>query len=272
MNHIKFVVAGALALLGVLVIGGYFADPAPQATDEKSASAGGTLRIGVDGTEPAYYKVDGVTKGFDYEMALGVAEGLGAKPEFVVMDFSDLFTALEAGEIDMIGAQVTETAERKQDFDFTAPYFVTYLSFLTPENSPIKKREDVNGKNIAVVEGTIHERYLDEQYENVNVIKAKDEDTAVKAIQDGKADAFFYDAPYTTPIIARWQDTFPLKEAIVYPADDAPIGFVMQKGDARKATIDGVLEEMILDGKWLKIKKEYFKEYPLSEVFKDKGA
>ena len=114
MNHIKFVVAGALALLGVLVIGGDFADPAPKATDEKSASAGGTLRIGVDGTEPAFYKVDGVTKGFDYEMALGVAEGLGAKPEFVVMDFSDLFTALEAGEIDMYGAQVTETAERSR--------------------------------------------------------------------------------------------------------------------------------------------------------------
>jgi ABC-type amino acid transport substrate-binding protein len=188
----------------------------------------------------------------------------------VVMDFSDLFTALEAGEIDMIGAQVTETAERKQDFDFTAPYFVTYLSFLTPEGSNIKSRDDVNGKNIAVVEGTIHERYLDEQYENVNVIKAKDEDSAVKAIETGEADAFFYDAPYTGPIISR--APIALKEAIVYPADDAPIGFVMQKGDERKETIDGVLEEMILDGKWLKIKKEYFKEYPLSEVFKDKGA
>lgn len=270
MNHIKFVVAGALALLGVLVIGGYFADPAPQATDEKSAAAGGTLRIGVDGTEPAFYKVDGVTKGFDYEMALGVAEGMGAKPEFVVMDFSDLFTALEAGEIDMIGAQVTETAERKKDFDFTAPYFVTYLSFLTPEDSTIKTRDDIDGKNIAVVEGTIHERYLAEQYEDVNIIKAKDEDSAVKAIETGKADAFFYDAPYTAPIIARAPIT--LKEAIVYPADDAPIGFVVQKGDARKDQIDDVLEQMILDGEWLKIKKEYFKEYPLSDVFKDKGV
>ncbi|MFE6649412.1 substrate-binding periplasmic protein [Nocardioides sp. NPDC057772] len=270
MNHIKFVVAGALALLGVLVIGGYFADPAPKATDQESAAVGGTLRIGVDGTEPAYYKVDGVTKGFDYEMALGVAEGMGAKPEFVVMEFGDLFTALEAGEIDMIGAQVTETAERKQDFDFTAPYFVTYLSFLTPEDSTIAKRDDIDGKNIAVVEGTIHERYLDEQYQDVTVVKAKDEDSAVKAIQDGKADAFFYDAPYTAPIIQR--SPIPLKEAIVYPADDAPIGFVMQKGDARKDQVDEVLEQMILDGEWLKIKKEYFKEYPLSEVFKDKGA
>ncbi|GGU18292.1 substrate-binding periplasmic protein [Nocardioides albus] len=270
MNHIKLVVAGALALLGVLVIGGYLADPAPQATDQESAAAGGTLRIGVDGTKPAYYKVDGVTKGFDYEMALGVAEGMGATPEFKVMDFNELFTALEAGEIDMIGAQVTETAERKQDFAFTAPYFVTYLSFLTPEDSTIKDRDDINGRNIAVVEGTIHERYLAEQYENVNVIKAKDEDGAVKAIQTGKADAFFYDAPYTTPIIDR--APIPLKSAIVYAADDAPISFVMKKGDPRKKQIDGILEQMILDGDWLKLKKVYFKEYPLSEVFKDKGA
>ncbi|MBC7277025.1 ABC transporter substrate-binding protein [Nocardioides sp.] len=271
MNHIKFVVAGALALLGVLVIGGYLADPAPQATDRASAAAaGGTLRIGVDGTEPAYFKVDGVTKGFDYEMALGVAEGLGAKPEFKIMPFSDLFTALEAGEIDVIGSQVTETAERKQDYDFTTPYFVTYLSFLTPEDSTIKKRGDIDGKNVAVVDGTIHERYLAEQYEDVNVIKAKDEDGAIQAIASGKADAFFYDAPYTAPIIKR--APIALKESIVYPADDAPIGFVMQKDDPRKEQIDGILEQMILDGEWLKLKKTYFKEYPLSEVFKDKGA
>lgn len=270
MNQIKYVVAGAMALLLAMVIGGYFADPAPKATDKESAAAGGTLRIGVDGTEPAFYKVDGVTKGFDYEMALGVAEGLGSKPEFVVMDFSDLFTALQAGEIDMIGAQVTETAERKKDFDFTAPYFVTYLSFLTPENSTIKKRDDINGKSIAVVEGTIHERYLTEQYEDVDVVKAPDEDSAVKAIETGKADAFFYDAPYTAPIISR--APIPLKEAIVYPADDAPIGFVIKKGDERKKAMDDVLEQMILNGDWLKIKKEYFKEYPLSDVFKDKGV
>ena len=270
MNNIKFVVAGALALLGILVVGGQLADPASKATAAASASAGGTLRIGVDGTEPAFYKVDGVAKGFDYEMGLGVAESLGMKPEFVVMGFGELFPALEAGKIDVIGAQVTETPERKQDFDFTAPYFVTYLSFLTPEGSDIKERSDVNGKSIAVVDGTIHERYLTEDYKDVDVVKAKDEDAAVKAVQSGKADAFFYDAPYTAPIIKR--APIRLKEAIVYPADDAPIGFVMQKGDNRKAQIDKALEEMILDGEWLKIKKEYFREYPLSEVFKDKGA
>ncbi|MGH3353124.1 MAG: substrate-binding periplasmic protein [Nocardioides sp.] len=270
MNQIKYVIAGALALLVALVLGGQLSDPAPNATDKESAAAGGTLRIGVDGTEPAYYKVDGVTKGFDYEMALGVAESMGAKPEFEVMDFNELFPALATGKIDMIGAQVTETAERKQDFDFTAPYFVTYLSFLTPEGTAIKTRGDVNGKNVAVVEGTIHERYLAEQYENVNIVKAKDEDAAVDAIQSGEADAFFYDAPYTAPIIKR--APIKLKESIVYPADDAPIGFVMQKNDPRKAQIDQALEDMILNGDWLKIKKEYFKEYPLSEVFKDKGA
>ena len=39
MNHIKFVVAGALALLGVLVIGGYLADrnarPGQHVRDER---------------------------------------------------------------------------------------------------------------------------------------------------------------------------------------------------------------------------------------------
>lgn len=270
MSQTKFVVAGALALLGAIVFSGRLSDPAPPATDEASAAAGDTLRIGVDSAEPAYYKADGVTKGFDYQMARSVAEGMGAEPEFVEMEFNELFPALEAGKIDMIGAQVTKTEEAERKYDFSAPYFVTYVSFLAPKGANIKSRDDINGKRVAVVEGTVQERYLEEQYENVTVIKTPNADAAVRSMGRGEADAFFYGAPYSRSIIKS--APIPLTEPIVYQAENAPIGFVVREGDERKEQIDGVIEDMVLTGEWVKIKTDYFEAAPLSEVFREKGV
>ena len=272
MNQIKLVVAGAVATLCAIAFSGLFSHPAPRATDKASAAVGSssTLRIGVESTEPVYYQSGGATKGFDYEMARSVAEGMGLEPEFVAMDFNELFPALRAGKIDMIGAQVTKTSDLERDFDFSAPYFSTYVAFLTPEASTIRTRRDVNGKRIAVVDGAIQESYLRDKYHDVEVVKAPTVNAAVELIERGEADAMFHGAPYARSII----DGAPivLEEPIVYPVDDAPIGFVLRSGDPRKEQIDGVLKDMVLSGEWLKIKTAYFEADPLSDVFGDKGA
>ncbi|OIJ28047.1 hypothetical protein UG56_004945 [Nocardioides luteus] len=276
MNHTKLVVAtaGTLALLGAVIFGGQLANPAPtttkQATDRASASVGGTLRIGVTSAEPAYYKADGVTKGFDYEMARGVADQMGTEPEFVEMELNKLFPALKAGKIDMIGAQVTKTTDLERDFDFSAPYFETYVSFLVPNNSTIHTRGDVHGKTIAVVAGTIQERYLQDQYQQVDIVKAPDAAAAVEMIGRGEADVFCSGAPYVESIIKR--APIALNEPIRYRAKQAPIGFVIRSGDPRKEQIDAAIEDMIRSGEWLKIKTTYFEPDPLAEMFQEKGA
>ncbi|MFE6507977.1 substrate-binding periplasmic protein [Nocardioides sp. NPDC057767] len=272
MNQIKLVVAGAVVLLAAIAFSGHFSDPAPSATGKASAAAASsnTLRIGVDSTEPVYYQSGGETLGFDYEMARSVAEGMGVEPEFVAMDFNELFPALRAGKIDMIGAQVTKTSALEREFDFSAPYFSTYVAFLTPEGSPIRTRRDVDGKKIAVVGGAIQESYLRDTYHDVEIVRAPKVGAAVEMIERGEADALFHGAPYARSII----DSAPivLEEPIVYQVDDAPIGFVIRSGDQRKAQIDEVLKDMVLSGEWLKIKTAYFEADPLSDVFRDKGA
>lgn len=270
MNQIKFIVACALTLLGAIVVSGYISDPAPPATGKTSAAVGGdTLRIGVESTEPVYYESDGTTKGFDYEMARGVAEGMGLEPEFVPMDFSELFPALRAGKIDMIGAQVTTTSGLEREFDFSAPYFSTYVAFLTPEGSTIQTRGDIDGKKIAVVDGAIQGSYLKDKYHDVEIVRAPNVGAAVELIERGQADALFHGAPYAQSIING--APIVLEEPIVYPVDNAPIGFVIRSGDQRKEQIDEVLKDMVLSGEWLKIKTAYFEADPLADVFRDKG-
>ncbi|MBC7278302.1 ABC transporter substrate-binding protein [Nocardioides sp.] len=271
MNRIKLVIASAVTLLGAIAFTGHFSHSAPTATGEASAAVGGgTLRIGVDSTEPVYYQSGGATKGFDYEMAHSVAEGMGVEPEFVAMDFDELFPALRAGKIDMIGAQVTNTSELEREFDFSAPYFSTYVAFLTPEGSTIRTRGDVNGKKVAVVDGAIQGAYLEQKYHDVDIIKAPNVGAAIELIGLGEADALFHGAPYAQSIIKG--APIALEEPIVYPVKDAPIGFVLRSGDQRKEQIDEVLSDMVLSGEWLRIKTAYFEADPLSDVFRDKGS
>ncbi|NYI79225.1 substrate-binding periplasmic protein [Nocardioides panzhihuensis] len=270
MKSLKFILAGAVTLLVILIVVSNTVETTGPAAKRSSAADDGQIKIGVLNSAPVYYTQGSVAKGFDYEVALGVTESLGIKPSFVPMDFADLFTALDAGEIDMIASQVSVTEEREKAYDFSHPYFVTYLSFTTPKNSPIKKLKDVNGTRVAIVEGTAQESILKARFPKAEIVKRKNEAAALEAVAAGKADSFFYDAPFTEGLIKN--APIPMEERIVFPSDKAPIAFVFRTGDGLKEQANDAIDEMIVKGDWLRIKTDYFREYPLSELFREQGV
>lgn len=271
MKSLKFILAGAVTLLVILIVVSNTVEPGnPSAAKRSSAADDGSLKIGVLDSAPVYYNQGGSAKGFDYEMALGVTKSLGIKPSFVPMDFADLFKALDEGEIDMIASQVSVTEEREEAYDFSHPYFVTYLSFTTPKSSPIKKLKDINGSRVAIVDGTAQESILKNRFPKAEIVKRKNEKAALEAVAAGKADSFFYDAPFTDGLIKH--APVPMEERIVFPSDKAPIAFVFRKGDRLRDQANAAIDEMIVDGTWLRIKTDYFREYPLSELFREQGV
>lgn len=84
--------------------------------------AHGVLRIGF-AVEPPYATVDaaGRVGGESPSVARVVAERLGLRPEFVLMDFDDLIPALRAGRIDLIAAGMFVTPQRARQVRFTRP-------------------------------------------------------------------------------------------------------------------------------------------------------
>lgn len=271
MKSLKFILAGAVTLLVILVVVSNTVEPgSPSSAKRSSAADDGKLRVGVLDSAPVYYTEGSKPKGFDYEMALEVADTVGITPEFVPMDFADLFSALDEGKIDMIASQVSVTPEREAAYDFSHPYFVTYLSFTTPKTSPIKKLKDIDGTRVAIVDGTAQESILKARFPKAEIVKRKNEAAAVQAVAEGKADSFFYDAPFTEGLIKH--APVPMEERIVFPSDKAPISFVFRKGDGLQDQADSALDDMIINGTWLRIKTEYFREYPLSELFREQGV
>ncbi len=97
--------------------------------------SGGVLRFGTAATNEPFSFVDGSQQvvGMDVEFAARVAAKLNRKLEVVNMDFGAMIPALIAGKVDMIGACITITDERKKSVLFSAPYYTGGISALVRE-------------------------------------------------------------------------------------------------------------------------------------------
>jgi polar amino acid transport system substrate-binding protein len=106
--------------------------PGPMPALPAGDGSGGVLRFGTAPvTEPFSY-VDGTqaVTGLDVEIAKRVAARLNKRLEVVSMDFGGMIPALIATKVDMIGACITITDERKKSVLFSEPYYKGGISAL----------------------------------------------------------------------------------------------------------------------------------------------
>jgi polar amino acid transport system substrate-binding protein len=92
----------------------------------------GVLRFGTAAVTEPFSFVDASRQvvGLDVEFAARTAAKLGRRLEIVNMDFGAMIPALIAGKVDMIGACITITAERRKSVLFSDTYYVGGISAL----------------------------------------------------------------------------------------------------------------------------------------------
>ena len=71
---------------------------------------------------PYVAMIRGEFNGFDIELIRRFAHHAGYEPDFMVMEFSALVTALAAGKVEMIADGIAITEERLRQIDFSDPY------------------------------------------------------------------------------------------------------------------------------------------------------
>ena len=86
------------------------------------------LRVGIKEAIPfSMRQADGTWTGISVELWQTLADQLGYHYEFVELPLDQLFTQLEAGEIDLAVAALTITHDREKRVDFSHAYFNTGL-------------------------------------------------------------------------------------------------------------------------------------------------
>ncbi|MCR4789884.1 MAG: transporter substrate-binding domain-containing protein [Treponemataceae bacterium] len=84
------------------------------------------IKLGTNAAFPPFEYVEGKdVVGFDITMGEKIAKDMGVKLEVIDMAFDSLIPAVQSGAIDFVAAGMSVTEERKQNVDFSEPYFAS---------------------------------------------------------------------------------------------------------------------------------------------------
>jgi len=220
----------------------------------------GKLIAGVKTDFPPFGYVDssGKNLGFDVDVAHLFAKALfddENKVELVAVTSGNRIPFLQSGKIDIIIASVTVTDERRQVVEFSEPYFMSGGLLLVPKNSSIKGVEDLAGKTVAVIQGAIQDKDIEQLAPKADRVKFGKVSEAVLAVKGGRADAFSQDDILILTLAKENPDLKPVGK----PFTPRPYGIAVRKGDVEFIKwVDGQLDKMKKDGTYDKLWKKYF--------------
>lgn len=151
------------------------------------ASEKKTLVVGTNAEFPPFEYVnnDGEVDGFDVALIYAIGEKIGYDIEFINMEFKSLVASVQTGNLDASIAGMTVTEERKESVDFTDPYYEAVQYIVVKKDSKVKSLNDLNGKKVAVQEGTTGDILVTPGDDNEVITDTK---TTVKRFKKG-ADA-----------------------------------------------------------------------------------
>lgn len=223
-------------------------------------SAKDELKVGISPDYPPFeYMENGKITGFDYDVMVALASEIGAKIEFVPMNFDGLLSSLSVGKVDMVISGMTKTKERAKKVDFTIPYYksVSYFVKLKSNNS-IKTKEDLSGKKVAAQIGSI-------QADSVNKIKgvkpmiSQDVMVFVMGTLNGKVDAFLLDEAVAKDYVKKYED-FEIFDKIVYENTGKAIA-VKKGNDELVKKLDEAIKKLEQNDTIKNIAQKYNMEY-----------
>ncbi len=225
----------------------------------------GELTVGTTGHYPPFTvkDKDGNYMGFDMDLARMISKAMGVELKIVQMPISDLFGAVQKGQIDIALAGLTITPKRNLRVIFIGPYYVTGQSILAGKSvvASVKGPEDINKPSfkLVVTKGTTSEAVAKAMAPKANIISVKDMETAFDMVIHHKAQALMADEPFCVVMAFRHQDK---QLAVSSPFTFEPLGVAMPQTDLLWINwVDNFLMNLNATGK-LKELKEYWLSNP----------
>ncbi len=254
---------------GLLVTSMLFALTACKGNTESVAAIkkDGVLKVGCKQDvlnfgylNPETNSYEGLEIDIAYEIAAEIfdcsVEEAKDKVEFTGVNATTRGPLLDNGEIDVVLATFTITEERKQSWNFSAPYYTDAVGFLVLKDSGIQTTEDLEGKvigvsNAATTKDAVTE-YLGGKEINVTFKEFDTYPNIKVALSSGNIDVFSVDRG----ILSSYADdtTFMLEDRFKEQDYGAAT-----KLDNKELTelVDKVIKDMIADGRMDEYKEKY---------------
>ena len=148
--------------------------------------------------------------GYDVMMAKLVAESMGKELEIVKLDWDALVPAVMSGDVDMVIAGQSITAERLEMVDFSDPYYYASIVTLTKADSAYASAAsvaDLAGATCTSQLGTIWYDICLPQIPEANILNAQETAPAMLvALDSGAVDLVVTDMPTAMAAVAVYGD------------------------------------------------------------------
>lgn len=153
-----------------------------------------TLRVGVYKNSPKVdIGVNGKAEGLFVDIIEAIAQREGWTIEYVPGTWGEGLDRLASGQIDLM-SDVAKTSERERLYRFhVEPVLSSSNQVYTHRGSSVRSLLDLDGKRIAILEGSVQEESLRQMLAGFSLsatpVPKKDFDAAFKAVAEGEADA-----------------------------------------------------------------------------------
>lgn len=208
---------------------------------------------------PAESIVNGSAAGYDIDIANAVAKQLGSSAQIKTTGFDVIISALKQKKCNAIISSMTITPDRSKQVDFV-PYVNVGAFLMVKKGNPshISTLASLSGKAAAVESATTELAGLQAENKKLQAagkpqitIKSYPADTsAAAAIQAGKVDAYFADAP---PVLYYIRTTHGKFETAGKQLETAPEGIATRKGDPLGHQISTAVKALYSNGDMQKI-------------------
>lgn len=229
----KRIVISLIALACLLPFAGHCRAQSPSTLARIQKN--GEIRVGTSGTQPPYTakSKDSSLMGLDIDLAHRLADAMNVRVKFIERPFSDLFAALDRGEVDMIMSGISITPERNARAAFAGPYFVSGRSVLV-KSQRLEALDDIveidrPAVTVAVLEGSTSQRFVERMAPRAKVLKRPDYESAVALLLKDKADVLIADHAICVLTMLRHPDAG--LATLEIPLTLEPIGIALPPGE-----------------------------------------
>jgi ABC-type amino acid transport substrate-binding protein len=244
-------------------------------SDTTGSSGGGGSAEGGGGGEPLSVGSDipyppfeqgkpGNYTGFDIELMEAIGERIGRTPEFQDTSFETIFRDVQQGKFEAVISAATITEEREKAVDFSNPYYLSEQAVLVKEGSDVGSLEDLEGKTVAVQQGTTGQELAKEELGGSEVRPYPEGPDAVNALKAGTVEGVIIDAPVAQNAVEK---SGGVEIAEKVPTEEE-YGIAVAQGETELLEeINKGLEEVLDDGTYKKIYEKWFKLEPPKAIF-----
>ncbi|UOE94619.1 transporter substrate-binding domain-containing protein [Alkalihalobacillus sp. LMS39] len=198
--------------------------------------------------------------GFDIDLIHALAEEAGINIEIETMEFDGVVAGISSGRFDIGIAGMTITEERKENIDFSQPYYDAGLVLAVHvDNEEIQSIDDLAGKTVTTRVGSTSETFITNETEGIPEAFPQITE-AYQNVITGRSDATLYDLP-NVQYYASTEGGGQLK-IVGDRLTGEQYGIAFPKGSPLRDKIDAALTELMENGTYGDIYEKWFDERP----------